>query len=118
MKSVTIDKSELLIILEENRDTHEAEYIDAYEGYLKACVESLEMYLEKFKEENCEQVVWGEFPPQSQIKDYDRVIRMLELSVDGEIELTSEEFANYVQDDWHWKQNWTLSNSKYMSVSS
>ncbi len=115
MKKVTINQKELLVILRENRDTHEADYKDAYEGYLETCEETLEDILADFKSGKLEIVQWTEFPPQSQVKDYDRVIRMLELSVDVEIELTSDEFANFVQDDWHWKDNWTISNSAYLS---
>ncbi len=115
MKKVTINQKDLLVILRENRDTHEADYKDAYEGYLETCVETLEKILQDFKAGLRETVQWTEFPPQSQVKDYDRVIRMLELSVDNEIELTADEFANYVQDDWNWKDNWTVSNSAYLT---
>lgn len=115
MKKVTINQNELLVILRENRDTHKTEYEDAYAGYLETCIEALEKILKEFKNGKCETVEWTEFPPLTQVKDYDRVIRMLELSVDNEIELTSDEFANFVQDDWYWKENWTLANSNYIS---
>lgn len=115
MRKVTINQNELLVILRVNRDIHEADYKDAYAGYLETCVEALEEMLKEFKDGERETVQWTEFPPQSQVKDYDRVIRMLELSVDNEIELTADEFANFVQDDWHWKDNWTITNSNYIS---
>ena len=115
MKKVTVKQTELLEILRENRETHKTDYEDAYKGYLETCTETLEDILEDFKSGKLEIVQWTEFPPQSQVKDYDRVIRMLELSVDSEIELAADEFANFVQDDWHWKDSWTISNSAYMS---
>ena len=115
MKKVTVKQNVLLEILRENRDTHKADYEDAYAGYLETCKDSLEDLLEDFKSGKLEIVQWTEFPPQSQVKDYDRVIRMLELSVDSEIELAADEFANFVQDDWHWKENWTFTNSNYIS---
>ncbi len=46
-------------------------------------------------------------------KEYDRVIKMLEMSVDTQIELSSSEFQNYVMDDWAWSDNAKLSNSTY-----
>ena len=116
MRTVTIERKKLLGILRENRNTHEDEYKDAYAGYLTTCVERLETLLSEFKAGDREMVNWGERPPHSQVKDYDRVIRMLELSVDDIIELTSEEFANYVQDEWHWKQSWELGNSNYIAT--
>ena len=114
MKQVTVKQNELLEILRENRETHKTDYEDAYAGYLETCAETLAEMLKGFKAGNLEIVQWTEFPPQSQVKDYDRVIRMLELSVDSEIELAADEFANFVQDDWHWKENWILSNSNYI----
>lgn len=114
MRKVTVKQNELLVIIRENRDTHKADYEDAYAGYLETCKELLEELLEDFNEGERDTVQWTEFPPQSQVKDYDRVIRMLELSVDSEIELSADEFANFVQDDWAWKDQWTLSNSAYI----
>ena len=115
MRKVTIKQDDLLEILRENRETHKTDYEDAYKGYLETCKEKLQELLDGFENGEFETVHWTEFPPQSQVKDYDRVIRMLELSVDDEIELTAEEFANYVQDDWHWKEAWALTNSSYMA---
>jgi hypothetical protein len=115
MRKVTIKQNELLEVLRENRETHKTEYDDAYAGYLETCKETLTELLEEFEAGERETVQWTEFPPQTQVKEYDRVIRMLELSVDSEIELTAEEFANYVQDEWHWKGQWELSNSNYIT---
>lgn len=115
MRKVTINQEKLLEILRENRETHKADYEDAYKGYLETCKEKLEQLLEEFNAGDRETVQWSQIPPQNQVKDYDRVIRMLELSVDDEVELTVDEFANYVQDDWHWKESWALSNSHYIT---
>jgi len=115
MRKVTIKQDALLEILRENRDTHKTDYEDARKGYLETCAETLERYLAEFKAGERDTLHWSEIPPTSQVKDYDRVIRMLELSVDNEIELTSDEFANYVQDDWHWKGGWELTNSNYIT---
>ena len=115
MKKVTVKQDTLLEILRENRETHKTDYEDAYKGYLETCGETLMKLLEEFNAGERETVQWTEYPPQSQVKDYDRVIRMLELSVDSEIELQADEFANFVQDDWHWKDNWLISNSNYIT---
>ena len=115
MRKVTVKQDQLLEILRENREKHKADYEDAYKGYLETCKEKLAELLVKFEQGEIETMQWREIPPQSQVKDYDRVIRMLELSVDDEIELTAEEFSNFVQDDWHWKESWTISNSNYMA---
>ena len=55
--------------------------------------------------------------PINQIKEYDRAIKMLEMSVDNDITLSEQEFAEYVLDDWHWKNQFTLTNSAYLAHS-
>ena len=117
MRTVNVNKSDLASILAENRKKHKAEYEEAFEGYIKTAIEKLEENLAKFKEGEITKLRWNEQPPTSNVKDYDRVIKMLEMSTDDKIELTSEEFENFVQDDWHWKETWRLSNSKYMTAS-
>ena len=115
MRKVTVKQDELLKILQENRSVHKADYEDAYKGYLETCAETLEKMLAEINAGDRETVQWTEYPPQNQVKDYDRVIRMLELSVDDEIELSAEEFSNFVQDDWQWKDSWAVSNSHYIT---
>lgn len=115
MKTVTVDKKELQEILIKNRSKHQAEYEEAFEGYINTSIKSLEKILVAFKSGKTTKVKWNESRPTNNTKDYDRVIKMLEMSVDGFIELTSDEFANFVQDDWNWKDHWMLSNSKYMT---
>ncbi len=52
-------------------------------------------------------------PPIDQTKEYDRAVRMLELAVDENIELTEQQFANYVMDEWQWSQHFMAMNSLY-----
>jgi len=52
--------------------------------------------------------------PKDYTGEYDRAIKMLEMSVDETIEITSAEFQNFVQDIWNWSRDWALSNSGYV----
>jgi hypothetical protein len=52
--------------------------------------------------------------PADHTADYDRAIQMLELSVDDVITLTTADFANLVQDQWMWTQQWARSTSHYV----
>jgi hypothetical protein len=42
--------------------------------------------------------------PSNQVKDYDRVITMLEMSVDDTITLDAQAFDRYVMDNWDWSR--------------
>ncbi len=115
MKSVNVNVGWLLAKVTENKENHRAAFEKAYEGYKNAAIKTLEENLELFRRGKRTRIVWNETPPEDHTKDYTRVIEMLNASVDTEVELDASEFANFVQDDWHWMQNWTTSNSKYMS---
>ncbi len=56
--------------------------------------------------------------PEDHTRDYDRRIKMYEMDIDDTIEMTEQEFAQYVLDDWGWKQAWTTSNTAYLAASS
>lgn len=53
-------------------------------------------------------------PPQDMTGKYDRVLRQLKLDVRDEIELDEREYRQFVENDWSWRQEWALSNSKYL----
>ena len=56
--------------------------------------------------------------PQDHTKDYDRVIRMVEMEVHEEITVQEYDFAQFVMDDWDWKAQWTTSTSGYRARAS
>lgn len=115
MKTVRLEKTRLIVIIKRNRDSHSALFEKAWSGYRDECVRLLTENLDAMKANKMHVVRFFEQPPENHSKDYDRVINMLEMSVDETIELTNQEFQNYVQDDWDWKDRWATANSKYTS---
>jgi hypothetical protein len=113
MKTVTVKKSELLQKVLTNRDGHRAQFEKAWQGYRDECVKLLIDNLDALKADKMHVVRFFEQPPDDHTSDYNRVIAMLGMSVDENIELTQQEFQNYVQDDWDWKERWAASNMKY-----
>jgi hypothetical protein len=41
---------------------------------------------------------------------------MMEWSEDQTVELTQQQFKQYVTDDWGWKDSWVASNTAYMKA--
>lgn len=115
MKNVTVNKEKLIQIVQSNRVLHRSQYEKAFEGYRKECMEVLEANLKSLQHSRCHIVVFREQAPEDHTEDYDRVIAMLKMSVDENVQLTSEEFSQYVQDNWQWKDRWSMSNFKYTS---
>jgi hypothetical protein len=116
MKTVKIRKAELKAIVTKNAAKHRDDLADAWDGYNKACIDVLEKLLAKFRSgEKVTAVQLYERPPEDHTKDYDRVLKMIDMSVDNEIELDQNDFSRYVLDEWEWKEMWAVSNSKYLS---
>lgn len=113
MKTIKVNKTELLTIIKKNRDNHHAVYEEAFEGYRKECIRILEQNLVALKSGKKVIVSFYEQAPQDHTNEYNLVIRMLEMDVDETVDLDQQQFSNYVDDNWNWKQNWTTSNTKY-----
>jgi hypothetical protein len=114
MRSVKIDCKKLLDIVKKNRENHRKTFLEALDGYREAVVAELEKMLDEAKRGRRIRRGIELVEPMDQTKDYDRVIKMLEMSEDQVVELTSQEFAQYVQDDWHWKQQFDHSTVNYL----
>lgn len=116
METVTVKKAELLEKVRANRDAHQAIYDEAKAGYKALAVAELKKHL-KDVERGAMQVIHITMPaPVNQIRDYDRIITMLEMEVEDEVELDETQFSQYVMDDWRWKQQFLTSNSTYSAT--
>lgn len=115
MEKVRVTRSDLLKVVTENREKHKAEFEAAWIGYKQTCIEILEQNLAAFKVGKAQHILFNEVPPQDHTRDYDRILRMLNMSIDATIELDEEHFQQYVMDDWNWKQHWQMSNTKYVT---
>jgi hypothetical protein len=114
MKIVRIDTLKLINTVRENREAHKKVYDEAMENYRKDAIA-------KMRENLAAAEAGGEIKdsinlerPMNALKDYDRVIKMLEMSAEDTVELTENEFAQYVLDEWHWKSTWVASNASYV----
>ena len=110
---VKVNTAELLLELRSNREGHRAEFDEAIVGYRAAVVKHLDRMLEQAKAGK--DVNWHvNLPcPKDQTKDYDRVIKMFEMEVAETVDLEEHEFAQYVMDDWSWKDQFTATISNY-----
>lgn len=113
MEDVTVDKAALLEALQENRANHKAIFDEAMDGYAKEAEAQLQRHLDEVRAGKVK-VISVHLPmPEEHTKDYDRAIKMVEMSVSNQITLTENDFAMYVMDDWAWKRQFLASNSTY-----
>lgn len=112
----TFQIDDLLSILGKNRDDHRAIFDEAVEGYKQKATELLEDHIDRIRKGDLTAVYVNLPRPEDHTQDYNRVIKMLELSTDSTIELDEHDFAQYVMDDWAWKRQFLISNTHYSTT--
>lgn len=118
MKAIRVSKAKLIETLTQNRSNHRKIFEEALEGYRRTVITELERRLEDAKANKKVSLYIQLTQPVDQTKDYDRVLGMLNLSLDTEIELSEQDFAAYVMDDWGWKKQFITSNAFYSKIAS
>lgn len=114
MRKVTVDTKWLLEQVVANQAEHEDKFQLALVGYKKRVTKLVADLLKEVETGKAARVFISESPPTNHKKEYKRVVAMLMASVEETTKLSAEEFASYVQDDWHWKQEWVTSVSSNM----
>lgn len=114
MRTVKVNSDRLLETLKENRDKHIAAYNEAMVGFREDAIAAMEKNLNDAK-------MGGELllyihdiiKPVSYEDSYDTIIKMLEFSSESVVELTMQEFSQYVEDKWTWKQSFAETAAIY-----
>lgn len=117
MENIRVSKQELLNILKENRKKHKKEYSEAIKAYRVKSGDLLAKELQKIVSGEKFEIRFSLQQPQSHIKEYDLAIKMLEMSIDTNIEISQYEFNQLVNDEWDWKSVFKssyYSNSAYV----
>lgn len=122
MKTINVNKDQLLETLKSNRDKHSKEVAELREDYRKQIVAAGEEYLTKVKKHSEKDKIerWNQSPefipwPEDHTDEYDRAIEMLRWHTGSEIDLTEAEFSQFVQDDWEWRTKFEVSKSSLVS---
>ncbi len=116
MRTVNLDKEELLKIVRANKEKHIVEYAEAVEDYKVAAVKIAKMNLKLANTGDMVSIAKIQSmpaAPTSYEDSYTRSIRMLELSVDKVIELEETIFNQLVLDEWNWKRTFAASSAMY-----
>lgn len=111
--NVSMNKEKLLTILQGNRKRHRDVFNSACEDYRKQAIKEIEAMLADARAGSKIKRYVSLVEPMDQTRDYDRAIKMVQLDVRENIDLQEKEFAQYVMDDWAWKDQWTNSISPY-----
>jgi len=119
MNSVKVDRKKLLKIVTENKEKHIIDFNESVEDYKAAAIKLAEANLELVKTGDLEKIARTKPMPSKPVSyenNYTRAIRMLELSVDKEIDVEEDVFNQLVLDEWAWKNAFVASASLYKSI--
>jgi hypothetical protein len=106
-------KDDLIGIVQKNRDAHRGIFEEAIEGYRKKVIEELEAHLDRVKAGEVRQIYVSYPKPDDHTRDYDRLLKMLDMTSENEVQLSEQQFGQYVLDDWDWKRQFIATNSAY-----
>jgi len=113
IQHIEVNKDDLIKELEKNRAQHEADFKEAFEGYRAALGEDLKKKLSLWESKQDVPHFIQLDVPEDHTKDYDRVIGMLKMSIDKTVIITTQEYSQYVMDDWGWKERFTNTSQAY-----
>src|SRR5215471_11235331 len=112
MNQVKVKRADLLAKIRANRDAHWALFLKAQEGYRKLVIEELDRMLADAKAGRPIRRSISLAEPADHTDDYERILAMLEMSVDDTIMLDAQEFNQYVLDNWEWSRLASYTNPK------
>lgn len=107
-------RDEIIAIMKKNRDGHRDEFEKAQKGFREDFIQRLDRMLDDARKGRAFVQHVGLQPPMNMTKEYDKVIRMFELTTEDELILDEREFAQYIMDDWGWKEQVSTSNRQYI----
>lgn len=120
MRTVKVNKEELLSVVRTNKEKHITEYQEACEDYKALIVKVAQSNLKVAKTGDLT-AIGNQFKskPQAPVSyeaEYNRAIRMLEMSVEIELEIEAQVFNQLALDEWQWKQSFSLMASTYKAA--
>lgn len=113
-KTYKVKKGDLIVCIKANKVKHVEEYNAAKEKYRLVAIDKLQSQLfaatsnQKFSL-HFNQIV----KPISHEQDYTKVLGLLEMCIEDEMEITAQDYSQYVLDEWSWSQEFSTSNSFY-----
>ncbi len=114
MKTVKVNVAELLIIILKNQQEHNDEYAEMMKEYAETVKDkSAELLKFNLAAKNNFKKSFNAPEPKNNSKDYERIISMLQMTVDTVIELDTQEYEQYVMNNWHWTREFSASKTVY-----
>lgn len=119
MKTVKMNRKNLLDIVKANAKKHQEEYLEAVQDYKVLVAKLAKANLKLANTGDLTEIEKMKKIPSAPVAyadNYSRAIRMLELSVEDTIDVEEHIFNQLVLDEWGWKQSFVAASALYKSM--
>lgn len=113
MREVEVQAADLRQIVQQNKAEHREVFLKAQGKYREAVIAELEKRLAEARDGKRISTFVELEAPQDHTRDYERVERMLQMSVHATVKLTATEFECYVMDRWPWASQFASNTLSY-----
>lgn len=107
-------KAKILETLRINAETHKKEFKELLEKNTEHVKTEIQKVAQSVGYPDLTQVNAAlRAKPTDHSRDYERMIKILEMTTQEEIELTGSEFERYIEDEWDWKDTFLSNKMTY-----
>ena len=113
-RTIKVKKENLIKQIKENKAKHIEEYEKAVVAYKKEALKQLSKLTDKVNDGALD-IKLNLITPVNNSDNYDKIIEMFEWEVSDVVDLTQDEFKEYVQDETDFAVSAKLSNTAYFT---
>jgi HPt (histidine-containing phosphotransfer) domain-containing protein len=113
-RTVKISKTQLLAKIKANKEAHIVDYNEAVEAYKEEALKQLAELIEEAEAGDLE-IELSLVTPIDNTEKYNEIIQLFEWEINDEVELTKNEFDEYVLDKSNFATHALYTNSTYKS---
>lgn len=112
-KRMKFDTMELIQRVTSERAKHRKLFEEAVDRYKEKVLVELEEFARRIKAGEQVRIISSLPVPEEHTEDFDRVLDMLQMTTDKQIELDEAQFDCYVRGRWHWMQSFASNTISY-----
>lgn len=115
-RTYRVDKNHLLGILETNRTKHVETFKAAVKAYRSRSLLELERRIAKVNSGANFDLTFTLPQPINYKKQYDSIIGLLKMSTETSLQITHNEYKQWVEDEWNWNHSFFANTSSYVGA--
>jgi hypothetical protein len=112
-RKILVNKDDLISQIIKNKKNHVKEFNEAVIAYKKEALKQLKELTDKVNKGETN-IKLNLIEPVNHEENYDKIIEMFRWEINSEVELTQQEFLEYIQDDTNFARNAKFANMSYL----